>query len=313
MILNFLLLFLFSPRFFDVTLFIRKVTTALIIYARHIPHILSETAGIPAYNGAEITMSLCILGIVAMNTIPACVAEQAKNSIIIALKRDYSIYSSGINLAIHENGTPNDWVTNTTSDPTGLSSINALLYKYFKMAQNCGFGPGCFPDVKYKNLKGVQNDTNLNQDPNYTKFRLIDGTSVAVTQWNSNCDVDWGESFQLKNVCGLMLMDVNGDKAPNTYGMDFFGFAFTKYGLVPLGSPLQQKGYPFSGFCNTDSNANFKYENGLSCTAWVLYNDNMDYLDCKGLNWNNGKTTCSDKSNGNNGNSNNGQGKVKDK
>ena len=29
----------------------------------------------------------------------------------------------------------------------------------------------------------------------------------------------------------------------------------------------------------------YQYENGFGCTAWVLFNENMDYLKCSGLDW----------------------------
>lgn len=134
------------------------------------------------------------------------------------------------------------------------------------------------------------NFTNLNEDTKYTKILLANGTSLAITQFNENCDGAWGDSTQLQNVCGIIVVDVNGESHPNTYGLDTFGFAYTKYGILPLGT-AQQTAYPFSGFCSINSNANKTYENGLSCTAWAMYNNNMVYKDCTGLNWK-GKSQC---------------------
>lgn len=269
-----------------------KFISVLFIYSKNILHLLAiETAGIPAFSRAEITIALGILGVIATSTIPNFIIENQNNSLIIALQRDYSVVSNGVNLAISENGSPDMWELIDSGNAIGLSNINTILSKYLKMAKNCGTGPGCFPDINYKNLKGVTNETNLNRDPLYTKFKLLDGTSAAVTQWSADCSLDWGNTPQLQNVCGLFVVDVNGEKSPNTYGIDFFGFAFTKFGLVPLGSEMQTNAYPFSGFCNKNSNANFKYENGLSCTAWAMYNKNMDYLNCHGLSWD-GLTTC---------------------
>lgn len=288
--LNFALLCILNPKFLEIVLIVRKIITVLFTFSRNIPQILPiETTGIAGFNFAEMTITLSIIGIIAVNTIPTLYMESQENSIIVALKRDYAVYSNGINHAISENGTPDTW-GDSGSTPE-LSDINQVLSKYFKVIKDCDTGTGCFPDIKYKNLKGIYNETNLNQDTLYTKLKLIDGTSIAVTQWRADCSLNWGDTLELKNVCGLLVLDVNGEKTPNTYGKDFFGFAFTKYGLVPLGSPMQSNAYPFNGFCNLNSNANFKYENGLSCTAWIISKSNMDYLDCKGLNWN-GKTTC---------------------
>ena len=247
-----------------------------------------EIMVLDAFNPAEMTIALGILGIVAMHTLPGFIENNEKKSLMIKLQRDYSVYTNGVNQAISENGSPDMW--SKTDQPISLTDINDVLSGYFKVIKNCENLSGCFPDFKYKNLKGIYNETVLNSDDSYTKFKLIDGTSIAINLWSNQCDLDWGDGYQLNNVCGTLVMDLNGEKRPNTYGIDFFGFAFTRYGLVPLGSQ-NQSAFPLSAFCSTTSNANFKYENGLSCTAWVLYNKNMDYLDCKGLNWGT-KTTC---------------------
>lgn len=288
---NSVILCILNPKFVGFILNAHKIADLLLDFLRKIPQILTiETLGTPAISQAEIIIAIGVAGIVAMNTLPGFIETQQRNTIILQLQRDYAVYSNGFNQAISENGSPDNWDSNNSGGATDLSDINGVVSKYFKVAKNCGTDSGCFPDIKYKNLKGVENSTNLNQDPLYTKFKLVDGGSVAINQWSTDCSLNWGNSLQLKNVCGIIVMDVNGGKSPNTYGMDLFGFAYTKYGLVALGSQMQNN-YPFSGFCNSNSNANFKYENGLSCTAWVMYNRNMNYLDCQGLNWN-GKTTC---------------------
>lgn len=290
---NFVFFWLFNHKVFEIILVTRKIFAVLFAFSANMPQIFKiETLGLSAITQAEIIIVLGVLGIVATSTIPVMYTDYQRNFTIIRLQRDYAILSSGFNQAINENGTPDTWGSANSGGPTDLAGINNVFSRYFKLAKNCGTGSGCFPTIIYQNLKGVDAQTILDQDPQYTKLLLLDGTSLAISQLDSSCNQNWGNTPELSHVCGLLELDVNGEKAPNTYGIDFFGFAYTKYGIVPLGSPLQSNGYPFSGFCNTNSNANFKYENGLSCTAWVMYNKNMDYLDCKGLNWNNGKTSC---------------------
>lgn len=244
-----------------------------------------------AFSYSEVIIVVGVLGIVAVRTIPIIYTDCERNLALVQLEKEYAVLSSGFNSAIKENGSPDNWGLVGAGDATGLFNINLVLSQYFKTSQNCNTESGCFSDGTYKNMKGADSPNVLDQDTNYTKFRLSDGTSVAVTQLNDDCSLDWGEQ-QLNNVCGMVLVDINGEKSPNTYGEDLFGFALTQQGIFPLGSLMQTNGYPFSAFCSQNSNANFKYENGLSCTAWALYNKNMDYLDCKGLNWSSGKTTC---------------------
>lgn len=39
-------------------------------------------------------------------------------------------------------------------------------------------------------------------------------------------------------------------------------------------------------------NTSYERITGGGCTAWVIFNENMDYLHCDDLSWN-GKTKCS--------------------
>lgn len=268
------------------TILMRKL---MIILFTDIP--LPSFAFKSAFTPPEMLMMLAITGSVAVLTIPEFVENQAELSTIVTLKQDFAVFSNGYNLAVQQAGTPDNWNLVGEGEPTGLASINNVISSCFKVSKNCGTGPGCFPTSAYKNLKGVETPISMDADTTYTKMQLINGTSIAIKQLNSGCNDKWGDSLALQNVCGVILLDTNGTKYPNTYGKDVFGFAFTKYGLVPMGTPMQSNAYPFNGFCNINSNANFKYENGLSCTAWAMYKQNFEYLDCPGLNWDN-KTQC---------------------
>lgn len=257
-----------------------------------------------AFSLAEILIIAGIIGIVAELTIPNLVYAEYELATIATIKKTFAMCATGFNNSVTENGTPDTWGLIGPGDSVGLANINDAITKQFNVAQNCGTGAGCFPDTKYRNLKGKENDTVLDQDTTYTKFRLIDGSSIAIKQFSSNCNENWGDSMPLQNVCGIFCFDINGNGSPNTYGKDFFGFAFTKYGLVPLGSPIQTKAYSFEDYCNKSSNENSLYPNGLSCTAWVMYQENMDYETKYYLSWNNDND-----SNNSNGNCGNGVGK----
>lgn len=65
-------------------------------------------------------------------------------------------------------------------------------------------------------------------------------------------------------------------------GADLFYFRITNSGVIPEG----MKNYvnEFNDDC---------YGSGYSCTAWVIYNKNLDYLHCDDLSWD-GKHSCDD-------------------
>jgi len=89
------------------------------------------------------------------------------------------------------------------------------------------------------------------------------------------------------NVCGNIKVDINGKKGDYAFGKDVFIFDITPKGIISTGTQLE-KVFPFEEFCNKSKTS---YANGRSCAAWVIYNENMDYLHCDDLSWNS-KTKC---------------------
>ncbi len=49
-----------------------------------------------------------------------------------------------------------------------------------------------------------------------------------------------------------------------------------------MGTGQQTIGFTFEDYCNKRNQVHL---NGYGCTAWVIYNENMDYLHCNDLNW----------------------------
>ncbi len=68
----------------------------------------------------------------------------------------------------------------------------------------------------------------------------------------------------VENVCGVIWLDVNGKKAPNTIGKDVFAFFVLKDEI--LAHPLDD--------CNLNSE-------GWGCSSYIIRNGNMKYLHKK--------------------------------
>jgi hypothetical protein len=90
----------------------------------------------------------------------------------------------------------------------------------------------------------------------------------------------------VKDVCGTMDVYFSNtfDESKAGGGWGYFTLYILKDRIVPAGID-GDKNWPFSG-CLAK-----KVQFGAPCTAWVIYNENMDYLHCDGLSWN-GKTKC---------------------
>ena len=151
---------------------------------------------------------------------------------------------------------------------------------------------GCLPSVTYKALNGdVYWNLDLNQ--RHSRLKLSDGSIITFYVYNQNCSMSWGNGKALENICGEISIDINGNGKPNQYGIDFFAFFLTKYGVFPMGTSEQIRGFTFNNYCRDKSIGvvSGMGANGYGCTAWVIYNENMDYLRCDDLSWD-GKHEC---------------------
>ena len=236
------------------------------------------------FNGftlAEVLITLGVIGVVAAMTMPTLIQKQNEKATVTKLKKVYTVLSQAYLMIQKDYGEPMGWLqTNDNSE------IGNLFAKYMKISKNCGTGKGCFSPDDIKGLDGTTHASH-NSRSEMSKLITADGYSVSFRIHNKNCNDIRGTNKQLENVCGWVTVDINGNKKPNTFGKDIFEFNINKYGIYPYGTEFEKQGFPFETFCLPSSGLG----RGNSCTAWVLYNENMDYLHCNDLSWS-GKHKC---------------------
>lgn len=252
--------------------------------------ILRENQGSSiAFTLAEVLITLGIIGVVAAMTIPSLIQGQQEKAIVAALKKTFSTLSNAYTLAVQENGTPDAWGFNTSNGLAGRAPTLDKLKPYLSVIKDCTDGSaGCWTTgVGYRYLKPTGNDSPYDSNTNYPKLKLADGTLLFGLVDSVDCTTQRGNSLALQNVCAHIFVDVNGYNKPNQWGKDTFEFYITKYGIVPLGSSLETiSTTTFTDDCKDASTAV-----GEGCAAWVIYNENLDYLHCTGLDWAT-KTKC---------------------
>lgn len=239
---------------------------------------------IPAFTLAEILITLGIIGVVAAMTIPSIIQNAQEKAIVSQLKKAYSTLSQAVSLAIQNNGTVDTWDIGNYGDTGKAINILTNLTPYLKIIKTCT-GPvsnGCNPNNSYALSGGAYA---WNWDNVQYRAELSDGTYLYVLNGTTSCVSNFGNTTELKQGCGYIYSDVNGSKPPNTIGKDVFLFYLLKNQLYPTGT-TNDTNYTFSTDCAKES-ATW----GNSCTAWVLYNENQDYLKCTGLSWGS-KTSC---------------------
>ena len=223
-----------------------------------------------AFTLAEILITLGIIGIVAALTMPSLIQKYQDQVTVNKVKKMYSVLNNAYNLYKIENSHEFiEW------SPEGAEKAFNIFKPYLKVAKDCGVenGEGCIHLGGYNDLTNENRKGGYSQQKNYYKVRLVDGSSLIFRG---------GGTIMFELDADLEIYyDVNGEKGPNTWGKDFFEFDVYNDQLKPTGAlmevPANSCGVPEA--------------KGWGCTAWVLYNENLDYLHCDGLSWN-GKRIC---------------------
>lgn len=245
---------------------------------------------------AEVLITLGIIGIVAAMTIPQVINGYKEREYIAKLKKFYTIINQTMMMAVEDNGEIENWgleQAGNSADPSEeqieknkitRERFFDIITPYLKVLYRCNDREKECPTYARKSLDGTE----------FNKFTerlvLADGTTiVGLTVLSPTCELEYGTSKALKNVCGEFMIDLNGSKPPNKTGEDVFLFYYTKYGVIPCGmSEITKSNRTFESMCNKSVSDKI---NGYACTAWVIFNENMDYLHCTDLSWS-GKKKC---------------------
>lgn len=235
-----------------------------------------------AFTLAEVLITLGIIGIVAAMTIPSLITEHREKETIVKLKKFYSTIQQAQLMAINHDGSTTDWEMSNSSTTSKNSEIYYdKLKKYLNIAKDCGIAADCLPSKLIYSYRNGANSGDFGTTSNFAKAVINDGSLFWIDIFSGECSNNDGT---LSNICGHIMYDINGYKKPNKMGDDLFYFVVFKDKIVPTG----MSDYKPEAL---DSFENGCYKSGGRCSAWVIYNENMDYKHCTDLNWKN-KTKC---------------------
>ncbi len=233
-----------------------------------------------AFTLAEVLITLGIIGIVAAMTLPTLIQNNKEKETVSKLKKVYSVLQQAQLGIIQEYGTFNNLIDSNTDtgerdennfavlDYTSTNYIKNLFEKQLKVIKNCESGKNCLKKPIYK-LNGTK--IGSYNDP---LLVLSDGTTLFFGWSYSSCS-----KTTICTEIGVALPV--GTRDHYTLGRDIFYFKVLSDRIIPQGTT---KG----NLANTDCN---RTSNGHNCAAWVIFNENMDYLHCDNLSWN-GKKKC---------------------
>lgn len=231
-----------------------------------------------AFTLAEVLITLGIIGVVAAMTMPSLIQNYQEKATVTKLKKCYSLVSQAYVSILNDEGG-----SDTLQAGDDLEMMEKFG-KYLKYQKTCGRNKGCFPNVTYKSVTGNGYSKWEDDTTDRSRAILTDGTLIMF-----NKSAMWGGN-EGNYLYAQIYVDINGFKGPNQLGRDFFYFYINPEKIVPAGArALEEK--------NEDQKftKNCIQQNGYACAAWVIYNENMDYLHCKDLSWD-GKHSCKEKS-----------------
>ncbi len=231
---------------------------------------------------SEVLITLVIVGVIAAMTIPGIIQSTQEQEYVTSLKKASSILNSAISMIKANEGiSPDEW---GLVPPRDMLLIDKLL-PYLNYVKVCKSGENCHKnDVFTKSKLRMSNPFSDRPVVVLTDGMIIGGITTSPT----NIKIAGNERKELAE----FIVDVNGDRGPNRFGVDNFVFILTNDGIIPTGGnfigPPTVWPYDFENGClNSDSN-------GGGCTAWVLTHSNLDYLHCPDK-IRAGKTSCKEK------------------
>ena len=205
-----------------------------------------------AFTLAETLVVIGIIGVVAALTLPNLNSSTGNKEKIASVKKIYAELNNVFGRATVVYGPYLTWNAYGKSN----SKTYDRLSDYLKIVKHCVPNEtGCFASNKFNSLKSGYSFTD--DIAQMHKCILSSGVSIAIFPYDA-CYNHIPEKD-----CGNLYVDIDGpNKGTNTLGKDIFVFIWTANGEVV---PLAFRGYEFKW--------------GYSASAWVVNNDNMDYLN----------------------------------
>ena len=178
-----------------------------------------------AFTLAEVLITLGIIGVVAVLTMPSVISNYNKRIYVTSVQKVYNQFSDAALKYLADSRT--DSLAET--DLTTVDGVKEFLSQYFKVSKFCGSVKDkgyeeCFAD-SYKTL-----DQKEKYEPDYHYgYCVILNTGAAV------CMDPMRDDYNGYHGYADVIFDINGKKAPNVKGRDLFAFEFYSDGKVSEG------------------------------------------------------------------------------
>jgi prepilin-type N-terminal cleavage/methylation domain-containing protein len=237
-----------------------------------------------AFTLAEVLITLGIIGIIAALTLPTLIQNAKEKATVAKVRETYSILSQAYKHAVAEYGTPEGWYTGTGGmyDPQSHIDMATPMKQYMKLSADCVGKEDTYTKKYCDNTRYTKRL--------YSSVKLSNGVAVIFRTFAGTCDRKYASNYK-NDTCGAIVIDLEPNKTSKN-GETSFNFYLTNEGVIPWGK--KDSKLTFEKACNKSIEKpypTFDTGNMYGCTAWVIYQGNMNYLHCDDLSWD-GKRTC---------------------
>lgn len=236
-----------------------------------------------AFTLAEVLITLSIIGVISLITIPAININITKTRYETSLKKFYQtanvatqkflvdkgvryLSSTGLFSSINANAAV-DFSENVINPKVGPEFIQ----KYFRVLKYCDNSDIM---VCYNNQKTILLNGGLYEDPDKMtdayKFRTMDGMFVYLRPYINILNLYKVDSDDIGNfIVGVYMVDVNGSQRPNVVGKDIFYYHIANNGeLIPYG--LIRTDNPNTDFSYWKETCPSTHSSGLGCAGRIF-------------------------------------------
>lgn len=220
-----------------------------------------------AFTLAEVLITLGIIGIVASLTIPTIIGNAEKQSTVSKVKETYSFLAQATNQIKNDcGGDIGGCMTNSNAgngNATAKTEITNLYKQKLSVSKDCtdGTTTGCFASAIIKYLGGTD-WTGYNIEtvcPTY-RFTLANGVAIAFNYFGPTAYAP---------IYFPIYVDINGPKAPNQFGKDFFYFYYDNNTRTLL--PLTPDALHVADDCTNTTG------NGMTCSSKIIQQGAINY------------------------------------
>ncbi len=210
---------------------------------------------------AEVLITLVIIGVIAAITVLTLMQGTQKQEFATALKKAHSVLSQSLYKIGADYGYPG-------GDYEFFKNNNFIdeFAKVTNVVKKCDNQQECFGSK----LKGASSEYKMLNKTGTARWEdgksviTADGMLYSYTKVTKNSEIYGLSEDDVNNALGRIIVDVNGSRKPNVFGLDSFVFyVVDNKGLVPAGS-----------YSTSDCN---RSDRGGTCCAKVLREGKISY------------------------------------